>query len=145
MKTLLLFWLIVLPSCALQPHPALAHAPMENTITMTDDAFGKKCFTHAVRAAWGAAAQQRGAPLKFKFVPYDDITRYFDSVGSAGGDITPTDAIYVAQDMRLDDAIRYQGSASLGYAIAQLWNEDTRPEDFERSVARFFAACVNPK
>lgn len=98
------------------------------------------CQTVGVRAAWGAQARFLGAAATFKYIQEAPLKKMF--MGSVA-DI-PNDAIYVLEDMNLEERRQYEEVAFHGWKQADKWVKDgkERPE-FEVLVAIFYNDCKN--
>lgn len=108
----------------LDPEPALAAM--------------RYCQTVGVRAAWGAQARFLGAPARFKYVAQAPLKRMF--MGEAT-DI-PTDAIYVLDEMNLQERQEYEESAFYGWKQADAWMREGRERpEYEVLAAVFYNGC----
>jgi hypothetical protein len=108
----------------LDPEPALAAM--------------RYCQTVGVRAAWGAQARFLGAPARFKYIAQAPLKRLF--MGEAS-DI-PHDAIYVLEDMNLQERQRYEEAAFSGWKQADVWVREGRERpEYEVLAAVFYQGC----
>ena len=108
----------------LDPEPALAAM--------------RYCQTVGVRAAWGAQARFLGAPARFKYIAQAPLKRLF--MGEAS-DI-PHDAIYVLEDMNLQERQRYEEAAFSGWKQADAWMREGRERpEYEVLAAVFYHGC----
>jgi len=108
----------------LDPEPALAAM--------------RYCQTVGVRAAWGAQARFLGAPARFKYIAQAPLQRMF--MGEAT-DI-PTDAIYVLEDMNLEQRQHYEEVAFYGWKQADAWMREGRERpEYEVLAALFYNSC----
>ena len=97
------------------------------------------CQTVGVRAAWGAQARFLGAPAQFKYIAQAPLKRMFM------GETTdiPTDAIYVLEDMDLDQRREYEENAFFGWKQADAWVREGRERPCTRWPQRRVApACA---
>ena len=98
----------------------------------------RACLTTAARAAWGAQARILGAPAIFKYIPAAPLKKMF--WGDAAG--IPADAIYVLDELDLDQRREYEESALYGWKEANRWlNNGQDKQDYEVLVAMFYQAC----
>jgi hypothetical protein len=96
------------------------------------------CQTVGVRAAWGAQARFLGAPAQFKYIAQAPLKRMFMGETS---DI-PTDAIYVLEDMDLDQRRQYEENAFFGWKQADAWMREGRERpEYEVLAALFYNGC----
>jgi len=98
------------------------------------------CQTVGVRAAWGAQARFLGAPATFKYIPETPLRKMFM------GDVAeiPTDAIYVLDEMSLDQRREYEETAFFGWKQADKWVRDGRERpEYEVLAAVFYQGCKN--
>ncbi|HTT40693.1 MAG TPA: hypothetical protein VMH32_23800 [Burkholderiales bacterium] len=96
------------------------------------------CQTVGVRAAWGAQARFLGAPSTFKYIGRDPLKRMF--MGEAT-DI-PNDAIYVLDEMNLDQRREYEETAFYGWKQADKWVREGRERpEYEVLAAVFYDGC----
>jgi hypothetical protein len=96
------------------------------------------CQTVGVRAAWGAQARFLGAPAQFKYIAQAPLKRMFM------GETTdiPTDAIYVLEDMDLDQRREYEENAFFGWKQADAWVREGRERpEYEVLAALFYNGC----
>lgn len=96
------------------------------------------CQTVGVRAAWGAQARFLGAPATFKYIAETPLRKMFM------GDVAeiPTDAIYVLDDMSLDQRREYEETAFFGWKQADKWVRDGRERpEYEVLAAVFYQGC----
>ena len=96
------------------------------------------CQTVGVRAAWGAQARFLGAPATFKYIPETPLRKMFM------GDVAeiPTDAIYVLDEMSLDQRREYEETAFFGWKQADKWVRDGRERpEYEVLAAVFYQVC----
>ena len=96
------------------------------------------CQTVGVRAAWGAQARFLGAPARFKYVAQAPLKLMFM------GEVTdiPTDAIYVLEDMNLQERQEYEESAFYGWKQADAWMREGRERpEYEVLAALFYNGC----
>jgi hypothetical protein len=108
----------------LEPDPALAAM--------------RYCQTIGVRAAWGAQARFLGAPAHFKYIAQAPLQRLF--MGEAS-DI-PTDAIYVLDEMSLQQRQEYEEAAFSGWKQADAWMREGRERpQYEVLAAVFYNGC----
>lgn len=95
------------------------------------------CLTVGVRAAWGAQARFIGAPAVFKYVSERPLKKMF--MGDAA---IPTDAIYVLDEMDLDQRRQYEEIAFHGWKEADRWMREGREQpDYEVLTAIFYQGC----
>lgn len=96
------------------------------------------CLTVGVRAAWGAQARFHGAPATFKYIPAAPLKKMF---WADGADI-PHDAIYVLDELDLEQRRLYEESAFYGWKQADRWVQEGRaPQEYEVLSAIFFNGC----
>jgi hypothetical protein len=108
----------------LDPEPALAAM--------------RYCQTVGVRAAWGAQARFLGAPARFKYIAQAQLKQMFMGETS---DI-PTDAIYVLEDMNLQQRQEYEEVAFSGWKQADAWMREGRERpEYEVLAAVFYNGC----
>lgn len=104
----------------------------------SDLAAARYCLTLGVRAAWGAQARFLGAPANFKYIPEAPLRKMF--WGDTSG--IPTDAIYVLDDLTLDQRRAYEEAAFYGWKQADRWVRDGRErQEYEVLAAVFFQGC----
>ncbi len=109
---------------ALDPDPALAAM--------------RYCQMMGVRAAWGAQARFLGAPAQFKYIAQAPLKQMF--MGEVS-DI-PTDAIYVLEDMNLEQRQQYEEAAFYGWKQADAWMREGRERpEYEVLAAVFYNGC----
>jgi hypothetical protein len=109
-----------------QVDPEPAHAAM------------RYCQTVGVRAAWGAQARFLGAPARFKYIAQAPLRQMF--MGEAT-DI-PNDAIYVLDEMNLQERQEYEESAFSGWKQADAWMREGRERpEYEVLAALFYNGC----
>src|ERR1700674_3751597 len=95
----------------------------------------RHCQTQGVRAAWGAQARFLGAPATFKYIPDAPLQKMF--MGD-GADIR-SDAIYVLDELDLDQRRAYEESAFYGWKEADRWVAEGRERpDYEVLAAVFY-------
>lgn len=112
------------------PTPQVPNTP-ENAVM-------RYCLTFGVRAAWGAQARFLGAPATFKYIPEKPLQKMF--MGETK-DI-PTDAIYLLDQMNLDERREYEEVAFYGWKQADRWvREGRNPQDYEILSAIFYNGC----
>ena len=96
------------------------------------------CQTIGVRAAWGAQARFLGAPARFKYIAQAPLKQMF--MGEASE--IPTDAIYVLEDMNLQQRQEYEETAFSGWKQADAWVREGRERpDYEVLAAVFYNGC----
>jgi hypothetical protein len=128
----------LLAALAAMPCIGLAHEmepPLEATPAM---AAMRYCQTQGVRAAWGAQARFLGAPATFKYIPEAPLKKMFM------GDVADVrgDAIYVLDELDLDQRRDYEESAFYGWKQADRWVAEGRERpDYEVLVAVFYQSC----
>jgi len=128
----LLAALVVVPCSgfAHQTEPPLEVAPA--TAAM------RYCQTQGVRAAWGAQARFLGSPACFKYISVASLQKMFM------GDVAavPSDAIYVLDELNLDERRAYEQSAFRGWKQADRWVAEGRERpDYEVLTALLYQAC----
>jgi hypothetical protein len=109
--------------------------PLEATPAM---AAMRYCQTQGVRAAWGAQARFLGAPATFKYIPVTPLQKMFM------GDLADVrgDAIYVLDELGLDERRAYEESAFYGWKQADRWVAEGRERpDYEVLAAVFYRSC----
>jgi len=109
--------------------------PLETTPAI---AAMRYCQTQGVRAAWGAQARFLGAPASFKYIAVAPLQKMFM------GDVVdiPGDAIYVSDELDLDERRAYEESAFYGWKQADNWVAEGRERpDYEVLAAVFYQAC----
>jgi hypothetical protein len=112
-------------------------APPEYTVT-PDIINMRYCLTVGVRAAWGAQARFLGAPATFKYIPEKPLQKMF--MGDPNE--IPNDAIYVLDELNLDQRRSYEESAFYGWKQADKWIRDGRErQDYEVLSAIFYQGC----
>ena len=95
------------------------------------------CLTVGVRAAWGAQARFLGAPAVFKYVSERPLKKMF--MGDAA---IPSDAIYVLDEMDLNQRRQYEEIAFHGWKEADKWVQEGREQpDYEVLTAIFYQGC----
>ena len=96
------------------------------------------CQTVGVRAAWGAQARFLGAPGTFKYIAQAPLKKMFMG---AVADI-PNDAIYVLEEMNLDQRREYEETAFYGWKQADKWVREGRERpEYEVLAAVFYDGC----
>jgi len=96
------------------------------------------CQTQGVRAAWGAQARFLGAPATFKYIAEAPLRKMFM------GDVADirTDAIYVLDELDLDERREYEESAFHGWKQADRWAAEGRERpEYEVLAALFYQSC----
>lgn len=117
------------------PHWSPPNPEIPNTV---DNAAMRYCLTVGVRAAWGAQARFLGAPAVFKYISEKPLFKMFV------GDVTeiPTDAIYVLNELNLDQRRTYEETAYYGWKQADRWIREGRErQDYEVLSAIFYNGC----
>lgn len=117
------------------PHWSPAPPNVPNT---SENAIMRYCLTVGVRAAWGAQARFLGAPAVFKYIPEKPLQKMFM------GEVTdiPTDAIYVLDELNLDQRRSYEESAYYGWKQADRWVKEGRErQEYEVLSAIFYNGC----
>ena len=128
----------LLAALASMPSIGFAHEdepPLESTPAM---AAMRYCQTQGVRAAWGAQARFLGAPASFKYIPIAPLQKMFM------GDVAdiPADAIYVLDELDLDERRAYEETAFYGWKQADRWvTEGRKRPDYEVLAALFYQNC----
>jgi len=128
----------LLAALAAMPCIGFAHQnepPLEATPAM---AAMRYCQTQGVRAAWGAQARFLGAPASFKYISVASLQKMFM------GDVAdiPGDAIYVLDELNLDERRAYEESAFYGWKQADRWMAEGRERpDYEVLAALFYQSC----
>lgn len=130
-------YLAVLAFCCSQAHAVLPGAPPK---PIDEPALGtmRFCQTFSVRAAWGAEARFKGAPSAFKYVARDIVREYFMA------DNAPPDAIYVAEDLDLNERLAYEEVAFFGWKRMDGWLQADRyrsEPDWAAMPAVFYKMC----
>jgi hypothetical protein len=96
------------------------------------------CQTQGVRAAWGAQARFLGAPATFRYIPEAPLRKMFMA------DIADmqADAIYVLDELNLEERRAYEESAFYGWKQADRWVAEGRERpDYEVLAAVFYQSC----
>ena len=96
------------------------------------------CQTVGMRAAWGAQARFLGAPGTFKYIARAPLKKMFM------GEVVdiPTDAIYILDEMTLDERREYEESAFFGWKQADKWVREGRERpEYEVLAAVFYDGC----
>ncbi len=96
------------------------------------------CQTLGIRAAWGAQARFLGAPAQFKYIAQAPLKRMFM------GEISdiPRDAIYVLDELDLQQRQQYEEAAFFGWKQADAWVRDGRERpEYETLAAVFYNGC----
>jgi len=97
------------------------------------------CGTVGVRAAWGAQARFLGAPATFKYIPEARLRKMF--MGEASE--IPGDAIYVLDELSLDERREYEETAFYGWKQADHWMREGRERpEYEVLAALFYRGCT---
>jgi len=128
----------LLAGLAAMPCIGVAHEtepPLEATPAV---AAMRYCQTQGVRAAWGAQARFLGAPATFKYIPEAPLQKMFM------GDVADirSDAIYVLDELDLDERRAYEESAFHGWKQADRWVAEGRERpDYEVLAAVFYQSC----
>jgi len=128
----------LIAAIAVIPCVAFAHdsePPLDVTPAM---AAMRYCQTQGVRAAWGAQARFLGAPATFKYIPAAPLRKMFM------GDVADVqaDAIYVLDELNLDERRAYEESAFYGWKQADRWVAEGRERpDYEVLAAVFYQNC----
>ena len=128
----------LLASLVAMPCIGFAHEtepPLEATPVM---AAMRYCQTQGVRAAWGAQARFLGAPATFKYIPQAPLKKMFM------GDVADirSDAIYVLDELDLDERRAYEESAFYGWKQADRWVAEGRERpEYEVLAAVFYQSC----
>jgi len=128
----------LLAALAAMPCIGFAHEtepPLEATPAM---AAMRYCQTQGVRAAWGAQARFLGAPATFKYIAEAPLRKMFmGDVADIG-----SDAIYVLDELNLDERRAYEESAFYGWKQADRWVAEGRERpDYEVLAAVFYQSC----
>ena len=117
---------------------ALAHDSDPQTEPDPALAAMRYCQTVGIRAAWGAQARFLGAPAQFKYIAQAPLKQMF--MGETSG--IPNDAIYVLEDMDLQQRQQYEEAAFYGWKQADAWVRDGRERpDYETLAAVFYNGC----
>jgi hypothetical protein len=96
------------------------------------------CQTLGIRAAWGAQARFLGAPAQFKYIAQAPLKRMFMGETSE----IPHDAIYVLDEMDLQQRQQYEEAAFYGWKQADAWMRDGRERpEYETLAAVFYNGC----
>jgi len=96
------------------------------------------CQTVGVRAAWGAQARFLGAPASFKYIASAPLQKMF--MGDVAG--VRTDAIYVLEELDLEERRQYEESAFYGWKQADRWVAEGRERpEYEVLAAVFYNRC----
>src|SRR4051812_34546530 len=96
------------------------------------------CQTLGIRAAWGAQARFLGAPAQFKYIAQVPLKRMFMGDTSE----IPHDAIYVLEEMDLQQRQQYEEAAFYGWKQADAWVRDGRERpEYETLAAVFYNGC----
>jgi hypothetical protein len=117
---------------------AFAHDSQPKVDPTPDAAAMRYCMTVGVRAAWGAQARFLGAPPHFKYIAEGPLKKMF------WGDAKeiPTDAIYVLEELNLDQRRTYEETAFYGWKQADRWlREGREQQDYEVLAAVFYQGC----
>lgn len=95
------------------------------------------CGTEAVRAAWGATARFKNAPLEFIYVNTEVVKRYFFQ------DNAPTDGIYVSDSLSRIERTEYTKAAARGWNKIDDWIKQGKKfnHDFSYLTAYFYKEC----
>ena len=129
---------IIVSALLVTPLTGFAHtieAPLDETPAA---AAMRYCQTQGVRAAWGAQARFLGAPATFKYIPEAPLQKMF--MGEVA-DIR-SDAIYVLDELDLDERRAYEESAFYGWKQADRWVAEGRDRpDYEVLAAVFYQSC----
>jgi hypothetical protein len=103
-----------------------------------DVAAMRYCMTVGVRAAWGAQARFLGAPANFKYIGEAPLKKMFYGDTSE----IPNDAIYVLDELNLDQRRTYEETAFFGWKQADRWLREGRVrQDYEVLAAVFYQGC----
>jgi len=128
----------LLASLVAMPCIGFAHEtepPLEATPAM---AAMRYCQTVGVRAAWGAQARFLGAPASFKYIASAPLQKMF--MGDVAG--VRTDAIYVLEELDLEERRQYEESAFYGWKQADRWVAEGRERpEYEVLAAVFYNRC----
>ena len=96
------------------------------------------CQTIGIRAAWGAQARFRGAPATFKYIPEAPLKTMF--MGEPAE--IPGDAIYVLDQLSLEQRQQYEEAAFHGWKQADNWVREGRERpEYEVLAAVFYRGC----
>jgi hypothetical protein len=97
------------------------------------------CQTVGVRAAWGAQARFLGAPATFRYISEAPLKKMF--MGEVA-DI-PSDAIYLLDELSLDERREYEETAFYGWKQADHWMREGRERpEYEVLAALFYRGCT---
>ena len=128
---------IIVTALLVMPLTGLAHT-IEAPLDETPAAAMRYCQTQGIRAAWGAQARFLGAPAAFKYVSVNSMQSMF--MGDVAG--IPGDAIYVLDELDLDERRAYEESAFYGWKQADRWVAEGRERpDYEVLAAVFYQSC----
>jgi len=124
--------------CLVLSCPVLAHDVDPIMDETPELAAMRYCQTEAVRAAWGAQARFLGAPATFKYIGRAPLKKMF--MGEVAE--IPNDAIYVLDEMNLDQRREYEESAFFGWKQADRWVSEGRERpEYEVLTAVFYDGC----
>lgn len=117
---------------------SFAHDSEPRVEPTPDVAAMRYCMTVGVRAAWGAQARFLGAPANFRYVAEAPLRKMFWGDASE----IPTDAIYVLDELNLDQRRTYEETAFYGWKQADRWLREGRErQDYEVLSAVFYQGC----
>jgi hypothetical protein len=128
----------LLAALAVIPCTGFAHQSEPSLEPTPAIAAMRYCQTQGVRAAWGAQARFLGAPASFKYIPVAPLQKMFM------GDVAdvPGDAIYVLDELDLEERRAYEETAFYGWKQADRWVTEGRERpDYEVLAAVFYQAC----
>ena len=96
------------------------------------------CQWFSVQAAWGAQARFKGAPPHFRYVDRDRLHTWFMA------DSAPTDAVYLLDELGLDDRPLYEEVALVGWKRMDAWlqaSPDMQQPDWVLLPVPFYYLC----
>lgn len=92
----------------------------QSTMSPEQEYAARVCQHRAANAAWGAFAAFQGAPLTFKYLPYEQMKKMYDE------DAIPHDAVYAVDVEDLGDKKDFEVAVASGYHQAKKWMEEGR-------------------
>ncbi len=100
------------------------------------------CQWFSVQAAWGAQARFKGAPAEFRYVDRARLRAWFMA------DAAPADAVYLLDELTVDDRPLYEEVALIGWKRMDQWLDATpamQQPDWVLLPVPFYYLCKNGK
>ena len=100
------------------------------------------CQWFSIQAAWGAQARFKGAPPTFQYVDRVLLYDWFMA------DSAPSDAVYLLDELGVEDRRIYEEAALLGWERMDAWLQsqpDMEPPDWTLLPVPFYYICKDGK